>query len=461
MTGQLTFYLKHSLNDLRANRQRTVFALLCIAAGVAAIVGLQTLGELINDTLTGSLREANKGDIHIFSGPESDTPEAVQRQGRAEGVLEPGGQFFPDYFGQAGLDRIQAWFDTHYPGAAAITYQQTFSDLTTGTGISLPARQTEKTFVSSYIVDAARFPLYGERVSLDGVPLRDLIQHPDDIVISDNLADDLGAEIGDTLRLSGASADFTLRGVVSADAEAGVDNLFAGLFGFYYLDLDAAPYFSQEPATYDLYVRLNDDSQLAEIEAAFRAEFPYITVITTQDLKDRNAQISRIINGLVTVMGLVALLIGGIGIANTMLVIVNRRAAEVAILKTVGLEPREVTLLFLTEAILMGIIGSVAGVLSGWLIAFVARGLAESFVAQSLEFRFAPGPALTGLVIGILITAIFGFLPTLAAGRVRPVTVMRPSDAVVPKAGRRLTAVAILALLLALSVLTQGLVGDL
>lgn len=461
MIERLTFYVTHSLNDLRANRQRTAFALLCIASGVAAIVGLQTLGELINDTLTGSLREANKSDIAIFSGPPDDATETVQQQGRDEGVIEPGGQFFADYFGPAGLARIESWFADHYPGQAALTYQQTFSDLTTGAAVSVPARQTEKTFVSSYIVDADVFPLYGERVAEDGTPLRDLLREPDDIVISRNLADDLGATVGDRLRISGASADFTLRGIVPTDAEAGIDNLFAGMFGYYYLDRTAAGFFAQEPATYDVYVRLEDSARLDEVAAAFRAEFPYLRVTTTEDLADRNAQAARLINGLVTVMGLVSLLIGGIGIVNTMLVIVNRRTTEIAILKTVGLEPGQVTLLFLTEALLMGVIGGLGGIGLGWIIAYIARSIAETFVAQSLDFRLMPGPALTGFAVGLVITAIFGFLPTLAAGRVRPAIVLRPSEAVVPQAGRLAAVSALLVMLAALSVLVQGLIGGL
>ncbi|HLA44803.1 MAG TPA: hypothetical protein VJZ27_15270, partial [Aggregatilineales bacterium] len=72
MLERFTFYIKHSFNDLRVNGQRTLFALLCIAAGVAAIVSLQTLGIMIEDTLTGSLRETNRSDIRISAIPDFD-----------------------------------------------------------------------------------------------------------------------------------------------------------------------------------------------------------------------------------------------------------------------------------------------------------------------------------------------------------------------------------------------------
>jgi len=59
------------------------------------------------------------------------------------------------------------------------------------------------------------------------------------------------------------------------------------------------------------------------------------------------------------------------------------------------------------------------------------------------------------------VTAIFGFLPTLAAGQVRPNLVLRPSDTVVPRAGRLRSFVAVLIVMLALSAVAQGLIGDL
>ena len=69
------FYTRHSLNDLRANKQLTFFALLAIAAGVAAVVSLQTLGVMIGDTLTGNLQETNQGDIVIKADPGASSLE--------------------------------------------------------------------------------------------------------------------------------------------------------------------------------------------------------------------------------------------------------------------------------------------------------------------------------------------------------------------------------------------------
>jgi len=65
MMKRLLFYFRHSLNDLRINGRRTFFALLCIAAGVAVIVSLQTIGAMVSTTLTTNLYDTNGGDIKI------------------------------------------------------------------------------------------------------------------------------------------------------------------------------------------------------------------------------------------------------------------------------------------------------------------------------------------------------------------------------------------------------------
>jgi hypothetical protein len=70
-------------------------------------------------------------------------------------------------------------------------------------------------------------------------------------------------------------------------------------------------------------------------------------------------------------------------------------------------------------------------------------------------------PPITGIVVGVIVTTIFGFMPTLAAGQVRPNLVLRPSDTVVPKAGRVRSFVALLVVMLAISLVAQALIGDL
>jgi hypothetical protein len=116
MIERLRFYLRHSLNDLRVNRQRTLFALLCIVAGVAAMVSMQTLATMINTTLTENLQENNRGDLR--AAPERSWGANTTRTGD-----EDNGESGELVFTPAGVERIRAWLDENYPGSE-MTYQQ-------------------------------------------------------------------------------------------------------------------------------------------------------------------------------------------------------------------------------------------------------------------------------------------------------------------------------------------------
>src|SRR5215213_4754352 len=102
MIEKLTFYVRHSLNDLRVNGQRTFFGLLCIAAGVAAVVSLQTVAVMIGDSLTGNLQETNRGDLQITldSSMADREPDPALEQAAADGILEA--QPPSAFFGQSG-----------------------------------------------------------------------------------------------------------------------------------------------------------------------------------------------------------------------------------------------------------------------------------------------------------------------------------------------------------------------
>jgi len=153
------------------------------------------------------------------------------------------------------------------------------------------------------------------------------------------------------------------------------------------------------------------------------------------------------------------MLIGSIGIINTMQVVVRRRTLEVAVLKTIGLQAGQVTVLFLTEAFIMGVLGSIVGVLFGWAATLLIKGAATAFVGQELAFRIAWQPVFNGLFVGTLVTTVFGFMPTLSAGQVRPGIVLRPSQTVIPRAGFFRNLLAVIFTVLALSLITRTILG--
>lgn len=104
--GHLAFFIRHSLSNMNHNRQRTALVLLSIAAGVAAIVSMQTLGLMVGDSLTGNLQARNRGDIVVT------IPVATTASGNTydEALVDAGtGMFSANSFSQVGVERIRTW----------------------------------------------------------------------------------------------------------------------------------------------------------------------------------------------------------------------------------------------------------------------------------------------------------------------------------------------------------------
>src|SRR3954469_25733648 len=64
---RILFYVRHAIKNLRHSGHWTTFAVFCVAAGVATVVALRSLGLAINDSLISNLRQLNHGDINVTS----------------------------------------------------------------------------------------------------------------------------------------------------------------------------------------------------------------------------------------------------------------------------------------------------------------------------------------------------------------------------------------------------------
>lgn len=500
MLEKFTFYFKHAFNDLRVNGQRTFFALLCIAAGVAAIVSLQTLAVMIENTLTGNLQQQNRGDLALsyyygdnvqmsFGDDEefNDDPgesyaDTLRRDNdidiaAREGLLgyrtesdEEQEDRWNYLFTPEGIANIQAFLDENFPGQAELTYTlsvagfgepifgnapgASITDVTTGDSV---------TSLSVFLVDGGVYPYYNTLETLDGQPLSEVLIAPTDIVLTEMVAENLSASVGDIVVVDGATTEFTVRGIVPTASEIRnpMMGLFLSLFGYYYLDVDAIQYFETvNPVADSIYIRLNDPSLSDEVGAALTDEYSYVYITTTEDLREVNEQISSNLDTLVTVMGLLSMLLGSIGIINTMQVVVRRRTLEIAVLKTLGLQGNQVTLLFLTQAFIMGVLGSIFGVVLGWGTVFIIRGVAENIVSQTLPFQIAAEPVVVGVIVGTLVTTVFGFLPTLSAGQVRPGIVLRPTETILPRAGCFTILISLIGTVVALALIAQTILSS-
>jgi putative ABC transport system permease protein len=114
------------------------------------------------------------------------------------------------------------------------------------------------------------------------------------------------------------------------------------------------------------------------------------------------------------------LLIGGIGVMNIMLVSVTERTAEIGLRKAVGARQRDVLWQFLLEAIMLTLLGGVAGVLFG-----AALALLIQWAQPSLAATISAGAVAAGLLVSMGVGLFFGLWPAWRAARLNPIEALR------------------------------------
>ncbi len=413
MTHRLRFYFMYALRNIRRGGRWTTLAILCVAAGVATVVALRSLGLAVGDTLTDNVRIEVKGDLlirndSIFGGFGSNDPRA---------------------FSPAELQDLLAWAEAKGAKTAAFMSGRNMQLTKTDGG-----QFGRPSFIGSNFIDPRTYPPTHDILALDppGAPLADLFTGGNDVVISDNLASQNDISIGDTVRVSGAEETFTVRGIVSVAEESSVTNFLNAFFGFAYFDLaNAQAAINEEFAPNRiglLFPEPPDEATLDDLAAELEALAPAVRSTDIYDFLARYEVISQYLGDFVVVMGLGALLIGGVGIMNTMLVLVRRRTNEIAAVKTFGLRGRQVAALFLAEGLILGFIGSLIGLIVGIGLSLIVNEYGSVALRQPLIWKIYPEALLFGFALGLLVTAIFGVAPILTAVKVRPSIILRPNE---------------------------------
>jgi len=142
-------------------------------------------------------------------------------------------------------------------------------------------------------------------------------------------------------------------------------------------------------------------------------------VANLQEIAAVRASAARTMTELLTGIAAVALLIGGVGIMNIMLVAVTERTREIGIRTAIGARSRDVLLQFLLEAFVLSAAGAAIGVLAG----FGAADAAQDWLGWRTAIR--PDTVILAVVVSLAIGVVFGFYPAAKASRLDPIDALR------------------------------------
>ncbi len=392
------FVLRMAAREARAGRRQTALYAGAISVGVAALVAITSFRSDVTATLHEESRALMGADVELSSRTPFDTTVA----GLLDSLRHTGRR------------------------VASVT---SFSSM-------VLAPRTGATRLVDVRAVAGGYPFYGAITTLpadrwtrlgDG---RHALVDPGVLLY-------LGIDVGDTIRLGEAA--FRIDGTLErVPGEIGLQAAFAprvyiseqfldetNLLRFGSLARYAALLELPDPATASTFTDDHEDLfDAARVRHATASD-------REEGLREWFDALSRFLG----LLGLTALLLGGLATGSAIHVFVRRKLGTVAILRCVGAPQRTVFAIYLAQAALMGLVGAGFGALLGTVIQRALPSLLADFLPLRVEPQLRIVPVLAGLGVGVWVALVFALLPLLDVRTVSPLRALRHE--VEPPRGRR------------------------
>ncbi|MGH9919326.1 MAG: ABC transporter permease, partial [Nitrososphaerales archaeon] len=258
----------------------------------------------------------------------------------------------------------------------------------------------------------------------------------DQIVIGQTLATDLGLNIGSSVPVgvnsTGAMTDFTIVGIYSTG------NSFTERFA--YIPITAAQTLTDMTGKVsEIYVKADNPSQVSSVTSEISNSLPGVSAIAPPNFTSAAASLSGTLTSFFTIIGLAALLAGGFGVVNTMMMSISERTREIGALKAIGAKRSQIMQMFMSEALLIGVIGGLVGVGIGVAVCLAlplftgaattsgvgAGGGFGGLFRGSLTPVVTPEIVVLSLGLGVVVGVLSGVYPAWRASKMNPVEALR------------------------------------
>jgi lipoprotein-releasing system permease protein len=249
---------------------------------------------------------------------------------------------------------------------------------------------------------------------------------PNGIILGQGLADLLGAKMGDNLNVispSGVTLEMKVVGI-NRSGLTEVDKTRA------YINLRNAQKLLRVDGSYitDINIKLKDIDKAEQLAKQYQKKFGYKAL----DWKEANASIFGIfkVQNMITYLVIVSILIvSGFGIFNILMMIIYEKMPDIAILKAIGYKDKDIVKIFLTESLLIGIVGGVLGLLLGFTMQQVVGSIKlniKGFVSMEyLQFNSSPVFFIFAYIFALIVTAIAGYIPARKASKIDAIDIIR------------------------------------
>ena len=396
--------------SLWSHRLRSALTVLGIVIGIAAVVTFVTFGASLRADVVGQIDTSTANNIYLLSTPsdeegfpERPQPVFTERDLSELRSIEGVDRVVPQ--GTVGISSITFSNSTLARQSVTATTPEAFS------GISFRQGEPFESGTDEAVINRRAATVFEQNLSV-------------------------GDEVSITRR-SNETVDATVVGIVNRTSSQLPFQTFVQQPRFYlptephYDAVVESPSLGVNQRAYPQVTAVADPSELSGTRERVRSYLNdsdasglqppgySLSARTGGDIADGLEELINRLTRFVTGLAVISLFVGAVGIANIMLVSVTERTREIGIMKSVGARNRDVLLVFLIEAALLGAVGSLIalpiGVAGGW----IATSYAD-IPLTLVPFWFG-----VAVLVGIAVGVVAGLYPAWRAARVDPIDALR------------------------------------
>jgi len=386
----VSFILKMAWRDSRASRRRLVLYSLSVVLGIAALVSIGSFSSNVHDAIELEAKGLLGADLVVTSPAPVTGPVA-------------------DYLSSLGGE---------------VAHEETFSSM-----MGFPAAGHLR-LVQVHAV-AGAFPFYGAFETDPAGAAAALRSGGAVTIIEPTLMAQFGVRVGDKVKVG--RTFFTVLG--SVRKVPGESPGIAMMAPRAYIPMDSLAATglagSQALARYRAMARLPAPADADAIVRRMKEKFPLVRLSfdTVAERKRNLGQAVAHLDGFLSLVGFVALVLGGIGVASALHAYIRQKIATVAVLRCLGASARQAFSVYLVQGLALGVSGAVAGGILGVAVQRALPALFHGMLPIAIEFSIAWPALLRGMFAGVVICLLFSVLPLLAVRRIPPLAALRSAVA--------------------------------
>jgi lipoprotein-releasing system permease protein len=409
--------LEIAKTHLLAKPKQTIVAMMGVTFGIGMFIALISLMTGLND-FTESLTMTSSPDIHIYN-------DVTQTRATILSEINPLGMNLvyhqkpknetPKLRNASEIVQLLRK-DTRVQGASPMLASQVF--------YNYGPVQLNGNILGVEIMEEDK--LFDIRSKMKSGRIEELLTNHSGIIMGTGLARKLNARLGDRVVIT-TPQGYTLTLKIVGTFQMGlgaIDNVRS------YANISTAQSILQKAPGYitDINIKLRDLHQAKVIAQDLQKSFGY----KAEDWETANSTFltgNKIRNIITYSVSITLLVVAGFGIYNILNMTIHNKMKDIAILKATGFSGNDVRQIFMIESLVIGFVGSLAGLLIGFglsvLISKASFPGGDFISLDHFPVQFNPRFYLIGIVFGVTTTAVAGYMPSRKAAGVDPIEILR------------------------------------